>query len=215
MAPVVILGAGGHAKVIIRILEEMCDWKIVGCTSAAKSAQESLGYRVLGTDEVLPDLLAAGIRHAFVAVGDNRVRRRLSEEVRQLGFEFINAISPRALISPDVLFGCGVAVMAGAVIQAGAMVGDGAIVNTGATVDHDCHVGPYAHIAPGVNLAGGVKVGEGALLGIGSCVVPGIRIGPWAVVGAGAAVIEDVAEAVTVVGVPARMTGQRRRPAVL
>jgi UDP-perosamine 4-acetyltransferase len=211
MAPVVILGASGHAKVIIRILEEMHDWDIIGCTSAGRGAEEPLGCPVLGGDDVLPGLLASGVRHAFVAIGDNRVRRRVSEEVRQVGFTLINAISPRALISPGVQLGCGVAVMAGAVIQADALVGDGAIVNTGATVDHDCRVGPYAHIAPGVNLAGRVKVGEGAFLGIGSCVVPGIRIGPWAVVGAGAAVIEDVPEAVTVVGVPARVT-ERRTP---
>jgi len=212
MAPVVIVGAGGHAKVIIGILEEMRAWEIAGCTTAGGSGAESPGCPVLGGDEVLPGLRASGIRHAFVAIGDNRVRRLISEEVRRAGFTLINAISPRAVISPSVQLGHGVAVMAGAVIQVAAVLGDGAIVNTGATVDHDCHVGPYAHIAPGVNLAGRVEVGEGAFLGIGSCVIPGIRIGAWAVVGAGAAVIEDVPEGVTVVGVPARVT-VRRTPA--
>jgi len=209
MRSVVILGASGHAKVIIEILEELREWDIAGCTSAAGIDTERFGYPVLGDDEVLPGLLESGIRHAFVAIGDNRVRHRVSQQVREAGFTLINAVSSRALISPRVQVGRGVAVMAGAIIQVDSVLEDGAIVNTGATVDHDCRVGAYAHIAPGVNLAGNVEVGEGAFLGIGSCVIPGVRIGSWAVVGAGAAVIEDVPDAVTVVGVPARVTKRR------
>ena len=79
------------------------------------------------------------------------------------------------------------------------------IVNTGATIDHDCRIGDFAHLCPGVHLAGEVQVGEGCLLGMGTSVIPGRSIGSQTVVGAGAAVVTDLPEAVTAVGVPARI----------
>ncbi len=214
MKRLVILGASGHAKVIVGMLEEMGTWEIAGCTSGGGNDGELLGYPVLGGDDILPKLRDSGIRHAFVAIGDNWLRRRVSERVRQAGFALTNVVSPKAIVHPRVQLGCGVAVMAGAVIQVDSVLGDGVIVNTGATVDHDCRIGSYAHLAPGVNLAGNVEIGEGTLLGVGSCVVPRIRVGSWAVVGAGAAVIEDVPDAVTVVGVPARVIKRRTHSTV-
>jgi UDP-perosamine 4-acetyltransferase len=203
--PVVVLGAGGHAKVVLDILSETADWDVLGCLSPPGHAGAILGYPVLGGDDLLAELHQAGVRHAFVAVGDNRLRRDLCRRVQELGFELINAISARASLSRWAELGKGVAIMAGAAVNAQAILGDGVIVNTGATVDHDVFVGPYAHIGPGSHLAGSVHVEEGAFLGIGSSVIPGVRIGAWSLVGAGAAVIEDIPPFATAVGVPARV----------
>jgi UDP-perosamine 4-acetyltransferase len=207
---VVILGASGHAKVIIDILQDAGGLEIVGCTSGDPGAAPLLGIPVLGDDSVLPGLYASGVRKAFVAVGSNRLRQKLIRHVSALGFEPVQAVSPKAVVSRRAALGAGVAVMPGAVINVCSRLGDGVIVNTGATVDHDCVLEPYVHIAPGTNLAGCVHLGEGAFLGTGARVIPQISIGPWSVVGAGAVVIRDIPGFATAVGVPAAVIRMER-----
>jgi UDP-perosamine 4-acetyltransferase len=212
MNRLVILGSGGHAKVIIDIFMDAGSFEIVGCTSGdpADAGTSVLGIPVIGDDSALPNLFASGVRKAFVAIGDNRLRQKLTRAAGMLGFELVSAVSPRAVISRRAKVGAGVAVMPGAVINVCSEIGDGAIVNTGATIDHDCRLGQHVHIAPGVNLAGCVTVGEGAFLGTGSRLIPGVSVGPWAVVGAGAVVIKDLPGCVTAVGVPAAIIRNHR-----
>jgi UDP-perosamine 4-acetyltransferase len=202
---VVIIGAGGHAKVIIDILQEREDCELAGCVSADPDIHTVLDVPVVGGDDALPGLLSSGVRHAFVAVGENRLRATLTRRAVGLGFSIVNAVSRHAVLSPRVALGAGIAVMPGAVINVDTVVADGAIINTGATVDHDCRIGAYAHLGPGTNLAGTVVIGDGAFLGAGSCVIPGRTVGAWSTVGAGAVVVRDIAEGVTAAGVPARV----------
>jgi UDP-perosamine 4-acetyltransferase len=202
---VLILGSSGHAKVIIEILREHPDLHIAGCLAAEPSAPPVCGVPVVGDDSALPRLRDTGVTHAFVAVGDNRVRSRIIENVLSHGVKLVNAISRHAVLSPSVHIGEGVALMAGAIVNAEAVLGDGAIVNTGAVVDHDCILGPMSHVGPGSTLAGCVQLGAGSFLGTGCRVVPGVRIGDWSVVGAGATVLRDVPDHVVSVGVPARI----------
>lgn len=198
----VILGSGGHAKVIVEIFEELSAYEIVGFTTL--SASDSLfGYPNLGTDDVLPTLFASGVACAFPANGSNRVRKRMIEHLRGLGFALPNAISSHAVLSPRTKLGAAIAIMAGAVVNADSTIEDGAILNTASSVDHDNHIGACAHIAPGCHLAGNVTVGEGAFLAAGSCAIPGMRIGAWATVGAGGVVIREIGDGATMVGVPA------------
>lgn len=171
-----IVGSGGHAKVIADILESGRAYAIAGFTSLATDEQ-LFDYPRLGDDTELDYIFAAGIRHAFVAIGANRPRSRLIDAVRAAGFDLVNVVSPHAAVSRRARLGRGVAVMPGAVINADAEIADGAIVNTGATADHDCRIGPCFHIAPGVHVAGAVSIGEGAFLGVGCVVTPGIQIG--------------------------------------
>lgn len=200
----VLVGSGGHAKVVVEILEESAEFQIAGCTSVDGSP-DLLGYPVLGGDDLLPQLLQDGVQHVFVAIGENDLRQKLIVHTTGLGFTLVNAISPRAIISRRARLETGIVIMPGAIINAESKIEEGAIINTGATIDHDCLVGRYAHVAPGVNLAGTVSIGAGAFLGIGSRVVPGVSVGCWAVVGAGAVVVRDVPDRVTVAGVPARI----------
>lgn len=200
--PVVIIGAGGHAKVIIELLRGS-GVTIAGLTDADSTPRNVLGVPVLGDDGLLPILLSQGIRNAFVALGDNRLRLDIGVGLQALGFHLVNAISPRATISPSARLGCGIAIMAGAVINAEAKIGDLVIINTGAGIDHETVLGAACHIGPGVAIAGGVRIGSSALLGIGSSVAPGRTVGEGAIIGAGACVIHDVNPYVTAVGVPA------------
>lgn len=137
----------------------------------------------------------------IVSIGVNSTRKKI---VEKLNCHFGVAIHPTAVVSPSARIGEGTVVMAGAIINAGAVIGKHCIINTGASVDHECVLGDYVHIAPRVALCGQVHVGEGTLVGVGSCVIPCIKIGSWCTVGAGTAVVRDVADGKTVLGVPGR-----------
>lgn len=204
---VVVLGAGGHAKVVIEILRangETVDY----CVSGTHGAETCVGVSVLEGDEHLPTLRQKGYCRAFVAIGSNAIRQRVADVVRRVGFQLINAISPHAIISPSVRLGVGIAIMAGAIINAASVIADLVIVNTGATIDHDCCIGRGVHIAPQCTLAGNVIVGEGAFLGTGATAIPRMQIGRRATVGAGAVVIRNIPDGAVAVGVPARVVKQ-------
>lgn len=200
---IVVVGAGGHAKVIIEMLRQS-GHQVAYCISGDEGQKECLGVPILVGDAWLDSLRAEGFHRAFVAIGANRARLRMAGVLKKLQYELVNAISPFALISPSARFGVGVAVMAGAIINAEAEIGDLAIVNTGASIDHDCQIGQAAHIAPQCALAGMVTVGEGVFMGIGSCAIPEVNVGKWSTVGAGAVVTKDIPAGVVALGVPAR-----------
>jgi UDP-perosamine 4-acetyltransferase len=203
----VVLGTGGHARSCLDVaLAAGLD--VAGCVGPAP--QGSLQAPYLGADDVLPALRERGVTEAFVAVGDNGIRQRLTSETQRLGFRMRTLVSPSASVAPQSTFGAGTVVMHHAVVGPYARIGAGAIINTSASVDHDCVLGDFTHVAPGVNLAGDVAVGAGTLLGVGSCAIPGVTIGEWAIVGAGSTVIDDVLAGSTVVGTPARPRGISR-----
>ena len=203
--PIVIIGAGGHAKVVIELIAASPSNRVVGLTDADNSARQVAGVDVLGGDDILPNLRNTGVTHAFVALGDNTRRHLVATRVRALGFTLVNAISSAAIISPSARLGCGVAVMAGVVINAGSTIGDFAIINSGAVVDHDADLGEACHVGPGCALAGSVTLGPRAFLGVGASVAPGVLIGETTMVGAGACVTVDLPAGVLAVGVPARV----------
>jgi UDP-perosamine 4-acetyltransferase len=205
---IVIIGAGGHAKVCIESLRASGE-DVAFCVGGGGDPEQCVGVPVLEGDDHLARLRSEGYGRAFVALGSNRLRARLGAAVVAQGYELVNAIHPQAVVSPTARIGVGVAIMAGAVINAEAIIGDLAIVNTGATVDHDCVIGASAHIAPQTALAGCVTVGDGAFLGAGVRVIPGMAIGGGATVGSGAVVISDIGQGVTAVGVPARVIKQQ------
>lgn len=202
--PVVVVGAGGHAKVCIELLQAMGE-TVLCCVGGSDSAPTCLGIPVLDGDHHLARLRAEGQSRAFVALGSNRLRARLGQHLLELGYELVNAVSPRAMVSPSATLGHGIAIMAGAIINADARIGDLAIINTGASVDHDGEIGAAAHLAPQCALAGNVNIGAGAFLGVGCKAIPGATVGADAIVGAGAVIVAAIPPGVTAVGVPARV----------
>jgi UDP-perosamine 4-acetyltransferase len=207
----VVIGSGGHAKVVIDILREHGDITLAGCISRDTPGEAANGVPVLGGDEMLPDMLEKGVTSAIVALGDNRLRLRMLNYVISTGFDLLNAVSRHAVVSPSVRVGAGTVIMPGAIVNAETCIADGVIINTGATVDHDCHLAAGAHVGPGANLAGCVHIETGAFIGTGACVIPRMRVGAWSVVGAGAVVISDVPDNSVCAGVPARFIRSSRR----
>lgn len=204
MSRVAVIGAGGHAKVIIDLLRSG-GHEVVACLDAGREGDVVNGVPVLGDERVvLPELIKQGLEAVFVALGDNGLRQRIAASVAALGLEMVPAIGRSAVISPSADIGQGCAIMEGAVVNADAVIGNFAIVNTCASVDHDCVIGAFAHIGPGSALAGCVKVGAGAFLGAGTRVIPGVEIAGGAIVGAGGVVVGDIGSPGTWVGVPAR-----------
>ena len=203
-APVIVVGAGGHAKVCIELLQAMGE-TVLCCVGASDSGAACLGIPVLDGDDHLARLRGEGQTRAFVALGSNRLRARLGQHLRDLGFELVNAISPHAIVSPSARLGTGIAIMAVAVINAEACIGDLAIINTGATIDHDCDIGAAAHVAPQCALAGNVSIGAGAFLGVGCKAIPDVAVGAQATVGAGAVITAPIPPGAKAVGIPARV----------
>lgn len=202
--PLVLVGAGGHAKAVIEVVRAEGRFALAGLVASGPAPARLLGAPVLGGEEVLPRLRAEGIAWAFAAVGDNAARERIGARLLAMGFRLATPAHPSAVLAASALVGEGAVVMARAAVGADARVAGLAIVNTAAVVEHDGFVGAAAHVAPGAVLAGGVRVGARALVGVGTAVRPGVLVGEDAVVGAGAAVVADVPAGATVAGVPAR-----------
>ena len=203
MIKAVVLGDGGHAKVVREILQ-------------LDPGVEVCRYLAAGEDDVLPALINDGVTHALIAVGSTSstaARRALFDRVTALGFKMLTATHPSAVISPSASIGPGTAIMAGVVVNAAARIGANVILNTASIIEHDVIVGDHCHIAPGAIVGGGVTIGAGSHVGIGAVVRQGQRIGRDAVIGAGAVVVADVADGETVVGVPARPRTETARRA--
>jgi len=204
--PCVIVGAGGHGRVVLDILIRARQYKVIGFLDSNPEihGRRMDGVPIVGDLSALPDLKAQGVVGAVVAIGDNGVRRSFADEIESMGFELINAVHPSANLAHNVRIGRNVVIAAGALVCAHCQIGDSVILNTGCIVDHETMIGTAAHICPGARLAGRVMVESGAFVGIGATVLQGLRIGCEAVVGGGAVVIRDVEPMTTVVGVPAR-----------
>ncbi len=205
---IIIIGAGGHAKVIAGMLLHQQDYCIVGYTDAsvAKVGNKIIGYMVLGNDNVIQQyspttiLLANGI--GFVPSRSSR--QTVYQHFQLLGYQFPALRHPAAVVADDVQLAPGSQVMAGAILQPGVRIGENSIINTKASIDHDCSIGADTHIAPGVTMGGDVSVGCGTFIGMGAVILPGVHIGNHCVIGAGSVVLKDVMDNDQVLGVPAR-----------
>ncbi len=203
MKRLAILGASGHGKVVADTAE-VCGWTEVLFFDDAWPSLTSNGvWDVVGTGQDFFEN-AHKFDGVVVAIGNNTIRQVKLAALFQQGATLATLIHPLACVSRHANVGAGSVVFAGAVLNAGASVGIGGILNTGCSVDHDCFLADSVHISPGARLAGGVTIGQCSWVGIGACVKQLISIGENVVVGAGAAVVSDVGEGVTVVGVPAR-----------
>jgi UDP-perosamine 4-acetyltransferase len=204
--PVIVLGGGGHARVLLDLLG-LLGATILGVTTFDGMGEAPMpGVSVLGDDDAVLRFSPGEImlvNALGIALASDK-RKKLQEKFLSAGYVFPALLHPAAIVSRFAVIGDGCQVMAGAVVQAGARIGTGAVINTRATVDHDCEIGPYAHIAPGASLSGAVRVGECTLIGTGASVIQGITIGAMCTVGAGSAVIRELRESTRYAGVPAR-----------
>jgi sugar O-acyltransferase (sialic acid O-acetyltransferase NeuD family) len=195
-----LIGAGGHAKVVIATLESMDGYEIDGIydDDTSKVGMTLLGVPILGSykgEEYLGNII--------VAIGNNAIRKKIVEQIKDR-CTFVCAIHPHSVIHPSVQIGQGCVVFAGAILQPDVIIGEHCIINTAATVDHDGILADYVQICPGVHLSGNVYLKEGAFLGTASAVIPGVSIGDWATIGAGSTVIRNILPLDKVAGVPGK-----------
>lgn len=208
--PVIVIGGGGHAKVLVSALL-LRGRRVLGFVDLSPGLPPLLGAPLLGNDSAVseypPD--AVQLVNGIGSINSTRDRQKVYNSFIQKRYCFATVVHPSAVVAPQVQMDDGVQVFAGAVVQVGCRLGANVIVNTGARIDHDCTIDSHAHVAPGVTICGAVHVGAGAHIGAGATVVQGIRIGAGSVVGAGALVIRDVPQGATVIGVPAASMPER------
>tara|TARA_R110000787_G_scaffold89306_4_gene189152 strand:- start:7653 stop:8291 length:639 start_codon:yes stop_codon:yes gene_type:complete len=203
----VIVGAGGHGKVIADCLRA-AGKTITGFVDndPMRHGERVMGISVLGSDTELENLARDDVYllNGIGSTGPTDSRRAVFDRLCGMGFIFTDAIHPSAVIAEDVNYGQGIQILANAVINPGCQIGINVVINTRAGIDHDCRLGDHVHIAPGATLSGDVEVGDGAHIGTGASVRNGVTICARATVGVGAAVINDVGAEARVAGVPAK-----------
>lgn len=205
--PVIIIGGGGHARVLIstlKILQRVIigilhpDTSLIGqCIAGISVLGNDDGVRAYAPDEVV-------LINGLGSVSLPEKRKDIYLKFKKFGYSFASVVHPSTIVVDDVKIGEGVQIMAGAILQCGCLIGDNAIINTGAIVDHDCKIGSHVHIAPGSVVSGGVEIGEMVHIGTGAKIIQGINVQSGAVIGAGAVVIRNVSASTKVVGNPAR-----------
>ena len=196
MKPIILLGGGGHARVLLNLLRRL-QVEILGFTDPQrKEGDDFFGVNLLGSDTAVLNYAA---EHIELVNGlgslpkDTGLRGELFSTFQQSGYHFKTLVDPTAFVATDAELAEGVQVLAGVIIQAGTIIAENCIVNSGAIVEHDCRIGRHVHIAPGAVLCGGVEVGDHVHIGSGATLIQGLRIGAESIIGAGSVVTRDIA----------------------
>jgi len=191
---IVVIGGGGHAKVIISILKKLNQYDIVGYTDLENKG-EILGIEYLGNDDRLNSLFSDGVINAVIGLGQIKsaeLRRKIVGICKNIGFNFPPIISPDSIINEEVSIGNGTVVMDGVTINSGSSIGECSIVNTNASIDHDCSIGDFTHIAPGVTLSGEIVIRDEVLVGTGANIIQQIQITNNTIISAGSTVKSNI-----------------------
>ncbi|MBF0144441.1 MAG: NeuD/PglB/VioB family sugar acetyltransferase [Magnetococcales bacterium] len=205
---IVIIGGGGHGKVVIDLIESSTRLRIVGIVDhAIPQGTKIMGYPVLGSDDELEEIYSQGVTRAAVgvgSVGDNGFRAQALQYAHVLGFTFEKLVHPSAYVSPHAQVGAGCQIMAGSVIQPGSIIGPHTVINTATVIEHDCRIGRNVFTGTAARVCGNVTVGDDGFLGAGCLILQSLQVGPRALVGAGSVVVQNIKDGARVKGVPAK-----------
>ncbi|MBD3920699.1 acetyltransferase [Paenibacillus sp. PR3] len=204
--PIIVLGAGGHAKVCVDLLLRQ-GRTIIGYAGPVSSDwMEQRGIHYIGEDAQVAECDARNVTlvNGIGMIGQDLLRSRIFNHFRSQGYTFETIIHDSAIVSSDVELEEGVHIMAGAIVQAGSTIGVNTIINTRSSLDHDCRIGAHVHISPGAVLCGGAVVGDSTHLGASATIIQNVTVGVRCVVGAGSVVLKPVADDKLVYGVPAK-----------
>lgn len=196
----IIIGAGGHGKVIADIAKNN-GYTDIAFLDDDENIHSCSGYNVIGTTNAFSNYSE---RDFIVAVGNNEVREKIQKKLINEKINVVTLIHPKATIADNVSIGKGTVIMAGAVVNPETSIGNGCIINTGATVDHDNLIGDYVHISVGSHLAGMVHIGEKTWIGAGAIINNCLSVISNCMVGSGAVVVKNINEVGTYIGIPAR-----------
>lgn len=206
--PLIIIGAGGHARVLLDTLLNQSN-KIIGITNPDpnKFGHYISDIPIIGNDDLILNYCPNSI-YLINGIGmmpGKSTRYQLYEKFKNHGYTFTKIIHPSAVLASNVQLLAGVQVMAGVIIQTSVVIDENSIINTRVAIDHDSFIGKHVHLAPGVTVSGGVSIGEGTFVGAGSTIIQGIKIAAHCIIGAGSVVTRDIPEVSTVMGIPARV----------
>ena len=204
--PVIIIGAGGHAKVLIDCLQ-LLGIEVLGALDKNLNKDTILQVPVLGDDVMISEYPTKDVElvNGIGSVGNMNLRASVFIKYKKLGYDFRTVIHPSAVIARNCILGEGVQIMAGAIINTDTKINENVIVNTGSVIDHECVIGKHVHIAPGCTLSGNVRVGDKVHVGTGSKIIQGVVVGSNSLIGAGAVVVNEVLSGTKVIGIPARL----------
>lgn len=195
--PIIIIGGGGHATVLIELL------KLLGKTILGVVAPQFCTIKnysdinYLGNDEVIfksyyPRNVKLINGVGAVSVQKNQVRQKIFQIFKDAGYSFETLVHPSAIVANTVILDEGVQVMARVVIQPNTIIEKNTIINTGACIDHDCFIAENTHIAPGVTISGNVTIGKNSHIGVGTNIIQGIDVGCNVMISAGSTVVKNV-----------------------
>lgn len=213
MKNLVVIGSGGHAKVVIDIIESVKEFKIVGLCDQLRSGEKVEGYKILGKQDDLPELTEKySIDCVIVGIGDNFTRFKVTSLIKKTcpSLEFISAIHPNASIAKSVTIGKGSVITNGVIISPHSIVGESCILNTASSLDHDSVIGNFSSFGPGVRTGGLCNIGDLSALGISTTLIHTITIGEETIIGAGSIVMKDVGSFVVAYGIPAKVLRTRK-----
>jgi len=201
-----VFGAGAQGRLTIELLRALAPAAeaVLVDDDPAHVCERAPDVPVIARGELARRVDLATAR-VVVALGDNRARMQVAEELAAAGATFGILVHPSAFVSPSATLGPGTVVFPGALVQSQASLGEHVIVNTGAIVEHDCVIANGASLSPGCRTGGRALVGLGAFLGVGVTLAPRVSVGDRTIVGAGAVVVADLPPDVVAYGVPARV----------
>ncbi len=205
---IVLIGGGGHCKIVISILKKLNNFVITGIVDNYKSDSFISGIKIIGTDDDLKDIYKSGIYYALITVGsikDNAKRYKLFNMAREIGYKLPVIISPKAIVDESIKIGEGTVIMPGSIINIDSSIGKNCIINTGSIIEHDCNIGNHCHIATGVHISGEANISGLSFIGIGATIIQGIKIGKNVTIGAGSVVIKNISDNIIAVGNPAKI----------
>ena len=214
MKRILIIGCGGHGKVVADAAEETNYYEKISFLD--NNLEQLNKYQTNFNKNIIGDISKENIikfselfSHAFVGIGDNKMRMQWLKEIKTIGMQIPNIIHPSAQISKYVELEYGSFINANVVIQCNTIIKHGCIINTSSSIDHDSIIEEGTHISPGVNIAGNVKIGKRSWIGLGSKIIQNIEIGDNVIVGAGSLVLKNIPSNLEVFGSPTKVIKKR------
>ena len=212
---ILIFGAAGHAKVIIDLVEKEGSHEILGLIdSSKKKGDDLMGYKILGQESDLPDIMANhSIKGGVIAIGDNGLRKKVNDKILRAcpDFNFLSFVHPSASMGKSAEVGIGSVILAGVIVNSDCRIGNHCILNTNSSLDHDSVMNNFSSLAPNSTVGGNVKIGEVSSIALGANIIQNITIGKHALIGAGSVVVEDIKDFSVNYGVPSKFIRNRKK----